>query len=54
MWMLGFVLHFTLGGFIQMLLALAIISVLIRIVAGTVLHDTLGAFMTPPTIVATR
>jgi len=34
MWMLGFALHFTLGGFIHVLLVLAIVSVLARIVMG--------------------
>jgi len=34
MWMLGFALHFTLGGLIHVLLALAVISVLLRIIAG--------------------
>jgi hypothetical protein len=34
MWMLGFALHFTLGGFIHVLLALAVIAVLLRIIAG--------------------
>lgn len=34
MWMLGFALHVTLGGFIHVLLALAVISVLLRIIAG--------------------
>ena len=34
MWMLGFALHFTLGGFIHVLLALALITVLFRIIAG--------------------
>jgi hypothetical protein len=34
LWMLGFALHFTLGGFVHVLLALAIISVLVRLIAG--------------------
>jgi hypothetical protein len=34
MWMLGFALHFTLGGFIHVLLALAVIAVLLRVIAG--------------------
>jgi hypothetical protein len=34
MWILGFALHFTLGGLIHLLLVLAIISVLVRIIMG--------------------
>lgn len=34
MWLLGFALHFTLGGFIHLLLVLAIVSVLVRIIMG--------------------
>ena len=34
LWMLGFALHFTLGGFVHVLLVLAVISVLVRIIAG--------------------
>ena len=34
MWMLGFALHFTLGGLLHLLLVLAIISVLVRIIMG--------------------
>ena len=34
MWLLGFTLHFTLGGLIHVLLVLAIISVLVRIIMG--------------------
>jgi hypothetical protein len=34
MWLLGFALHFTLGGFIHLLLVLAIISVLVRVIMG--------------------
>jgi len=34
MWMLGFALHFTLGGLIHVLLVLAVVSVLLRIIAG--------------------
>lgn len=34
MWLLGFAFHVTLGGFIHILLVLAIISVLLRIIMG--------------------
>jgi hypothetical protein len=34
LWLLGFALHFTLGGLIHVLLVLAIISVLVRIITG--------------------
>jgi hypothetical protein len=34
MWVLGFAMHVTLGGLIHLLLVLAIISVLLRIIAG--------------------
>jgi hypothetical protein len=34
MWMLGFALHFTLGGFIHLLLVLAVVAVLVRIIMG--------------------
>ena len=34
LWLLGFALHFTLGGLIHVLLVLAIISILVRIVTG--------------------
>jgi hypothetical protein len=34
MWMLGFAFHFTLGGFIHLLLVLAIVAVLVRIITG--------------------
>ena len=34
MWMLGFALHFTLGGLIHILLVLVIITVLVRIIMG--------------------
>jgi hypothetical protein len=34
MWLLGFAMHFTLGGLIHVLLVLAIISVLVRIIMG--------------------
>ena len=34
MWMLGYSLHFALGGFIHILLVLAIITVLVRIIMG--------------------
>lgn len=34
LWILGFSLHFTLGGFIHVLLALAIILVLVRLITG--------------------
>ena len=34
MWLLGFAFHFTLGGFIHVLLVLAIFSVLLRVILG--------------------
>lgn len=34
MWVLGFTLHFAVGGLIHILLVLAIISVLVRIIMG--------------------
>jgi hypothetical protein len=34
LWLLGFTLNFTLGGFIHVLLVLAIISVLARVIMG--------------------
>ena len=34
MWMLGFTLHLAAGGFIHVLLVLAVIAVLFRIIAG--------------------
>ena len=34
MWMLGFALNFTVGGFIHLLLVLAVIAVLFRIIMG--------------------
>jgi hypothetical protein len=34
MWLLGFALHFTVGGFIHVLLVLAVAAVLLRIIAG--------------------
>ncbi len=34
MWLLGFAFHVTLGGFIHVLLVLAIISILARIIMG--------------------
>jgi hypothetical protein len=34
MWLLGFALHFTLGGIIHLLLVMAIVSVLVRIIMG--------------------
>jgi hypothetical protein len=34
MWVLGFAMHFTLGGLLHILLVLAIISVLVRIIMG--------------------
>jgi hypothetical protein len=34
LWVLGFALHVTLGGFIHVLLVLAAISVLLRLIAG--------------------
>jgi hypothetical protein len=34
MWIMGFALHFTLGGLIHVLLVLAIIAVLVRVIMG--------------------
>ena len=34
MWMLGFALHFTMGGLVHLLLVLAVITVLARIIMG--------------------
>jgi hypothetical protein len=34
LWMLGFALHFTMGGFVHLLLVLAVIAVLARIIMG--------------------
>jgi uncharacterized membrane protein len=34
LWLFGFALNFTLGGFIHVLLVLAVIAVLFRIIAG--------------------
>ena len=34
MWILGFALHFTLGGLIHLLLLMAIIAVLVRVILG--------------------
>lgn len=34
MWLLGFAMHVTVGGFIHVLLVLAIIAVLMRIILG--------------------
>ena len=34
LWLLGFSLHFTLGGLIHVLLVLAVISILVRIILG--------------------
>ena len=34
LWLLGLMTSFTLGGFIHVLLVLAIISVLVRVIAG--------------------
>ena len=34
LWLLGFALHFTLGGLIHLLLVIAIISILVRIITG--------------------
>jgi hypothetical protein len=34
MWVLGLVLHFTLGGLIHILLVLAVISVVARVILG--------------------
>lgn len=34
MWLLGFAMHFTLGGLLHVLLVMAIIAVLVRIIMG--------------------
>jgi hypothetical protein len=34
LWLVGFALHFTVGGLLHLLLVLAIISVLVRIIMG--------------------
>jgi hypothetical protein len=34
LWMLGFALHFTMGGLVHLLLVLAVIAVLARIIMG--------------------
>ena len=34
MWLLGFSMHVTMGGFIHVLLVLAVVSVLVRIIMG--------------------
>ncbi len=34
LWVLGFSLNFTMGGFIHLLLALAVVSILLRIIMG--------------------
>jgi hypothetical protein len=34
LWLLGFALHFTLGGLLHLLLVLAVISVLVRLITG--------------------
>jgi hypothetical protein len=34
LWILGFAMHFTLGGLIHVLLVLAIVSVLVRVIMG--------------------
>jgi Family of unknown function (DUF5670) len=34
MWIMGFALNVTMGGFIHVLLVLAVISVLVRIISG--------------------
>jgi hypothetical protein len=34
LWVLGFALHFTVGGLIHLLLVLAVASVLVRIIVG--------------------
>lgn len=34
LWLLGFAFHVTLGGFIHVLLVLAVVAVLFRIIAG--------------------
>jgi len=34
LWILGFALHFTLGGLIHVLLVLAVASILVRVIVG--------------------
>lgn len=34
LWVLGFSMHFTLGGFIHVLLVLAVIAILYRVITG--------------------
>lgn len=34
MWILGFAMHFTLGGLIHVLLVMAVIAVLVRLIMG--------------------
>ena len=34
LWALGLVMHVTLGGFIHVLLVLAVVSVLVRVISG--------------------
>jgi hypothetical protein len=34
LWVLGFTLHFTVGGLIHVLLVLAVVAVLVRIIMG--------------------
>ncbi len=34
LWVLGFALNFTMGGFIHLLLVLAVIAILVRIITG--------------------
>ncbi len=34
LWVLGFAMHFTLGGLIHLLLVMAIIAVLVRVIMG--------------------
>jgi hypothetical protein len=34
LWLLGFLTHFTLGGFIHVLLVIAVIAVLVRLIRG--------------------
>ena len=34
LWVLGFALHFPMGGFIHVLLVLAVIAILVRIITG--------------------
>lgn len=34
LWILGFAFHVTMGGFIHLLLVLAVISILVRVITG--------------------